>query len=92
MVLYLLKNDNNNYKFSIDKFYKNYLKGPRIFNNRDALEPSYIPHELPHRDVQIKDIAEKTACALLGDAPPSFLCYGQTGTGKTATIRYISQK
>jgi cell division control protein 6 len=91
-VLWLLKNDNNNYKFSIDKFYKNYLKGPRIFNNRDALEPSYIPHELPHRDVQIKDIAEKTACALFGDAPPSFLCYGQTGTGKTATIRYISQK
>ncbi|MBY8984036.1 MAG: orc1/cdc6 family replication initiation protein [Candidatus Lokiarchaeota archaeon] len=88
----MLKNDNNNYKFSIDKFYKNYLKGPRIFNNRDALEPSYIPHELPHRDVQIKDIAEKTACALFGDAPPSFLCYGQTGTGKTATIRYISQK
>jgi cell division control protein 6 len=87
-----LKNENNDYKFSIDKFYKNYLKGPRIFNNRDALEPSYIPHELPHRDVQIKDIAEKTACALFGDAPPSFLCYGQTGTGKTATIRYISQK
>ena len=74
-MLRLLKNDNNNYKFSIDKFYKNYLKGPRIFNNRDAL-----------------DIAEKTACALFGDAPPSFLCYGQTGTGKTATIRYISQK
>ena len=91
-MLRLLKNDNNNYKFSIDKFYKNYLKGPRIFNNRDALEPSYIPHELPHRDVQIKDIAEKTACALFGDAPPTFLCYGQTGTGKTATIRYISQK
>jgi cell division control protein 6 len=87
-----LKNNDNNYQFNIDKFYKNYLKGPRIFNNRDALEPSYIPEALPHRDVQIKDIAEKTACALLGDAPPTFLCYGQTGTGKTATIRYVSQK
>jgi cell division control protein 6 len=87
-----LKNHSNNYQFNIDKFYKNYLKGPRIFNNREALEPSYIPDILPHRDNQIKDIAEKTACALLGDAPPSFLCYGQTGTGKTATIRYVSQK
>ena len=73
-------------------FYKNYLKGPRIFNYRDALETLYIPEELPHRDTQIKDIAEKTACALLGDSPPSFLCYGMTGTGKTATIRYVSQK
>jgi len=87
-----LNNHENNYQFNIDKFYKNYLKGPKIFNNRNALEPSYIPEILPHRDVQIKDIAEKTACALLGDAPPSFLCYGQTGTGKTATIRYVSQK
>lgn len=84
--------NNNSYQFNIDKFYKNYLKGPRIFNNRDALESSYIPDDLPHRDSQIKSIAEKTACALLGDTPPSFLCYGMTGTGKTATIRYVSQK
>ncbi len=88
----MLKNQNNNYQFNIDKFYKNYLNGPRIFKNRDALESSYIPEDLPHRDSQIKNIAEKTACALLGDTPPSFLCYGMTGTGKTATIRYVSQK
>ena len=88
----MLKNHNNHYQFNIDKFYKNYLKGPRISNNRDALESSYIPEDLPHRDSQIKNIAEKTACALLGDTPPSFLCYGMTGTGKTATIRYVSQK
>ena len=88
----MLKNNENNYQFNIDKFYINYLKGPRIFNNRDALETLYIPEDLPHRDTQIKYIAEKTACALLGDSPPNFLCYGMTGTGKTSTIRYISQK
>jgi cell division control protein 6 len=87
-----LKNHNNNHQFNIDKFYKNYLKGPKIFSNRDALESSYIPKELPHRDSQIRKIAEKTACALLGDTPPSILCYGMTGTGKTATVRYVSQK
>lgn len=87
-----MKNHENNNRFNIDKYYKKFLKGPRVFNNREALEPSYIPDVLPHRDIQIKGIAEKTACALLGDAPPSFLCYGQTGTGKTATIRYVSQK
>ena len=87
-----MKNNENDYQFNIDKFYINYLKGPRIFNYRDALETLYIPEDLPHRDTQIKDTAEKTACALLGDSPPSFLCYGMTGTGKTATIRYVSQK
>ena len=83
----------NEYKsFNIDQFYKKYLKGPIIFKNRNALEPSYIPDELPHRDKEIEEIAGKTACALRGDTPPNILCYGMTGTGKTATIRYVSHK
>ncbi len=90
----LTKNNdkNSNFEFNIDKFYKDYLRGPKIFKNRNALEPSFIPEELPHRDKEIQHVAEITACALMGDAPPSFLCYGMTGTGKTATIRYVSQK
>ena len=85
----MLKNPN---QFDIEKFYEKYRSGPRIFKNRDALEASFIPDELPHRDSQIQKVAELTACTLLGDSPPNFLCYGPTGTGKTATIRYISQK
>ncbi|MHA1329230.1 MAG: Cdc6/Cdc18 family protein [Promethearchaeota archaeon] len=85
-------NEDGIYTFDIDKFYKSYLNGPRIFKNREALEPSFVPDELPHRDKEIERIAGLTACALRGDIPPNFLCYGMTGTGKTATIRYISQK
>jgi len=88
----MLKNPNDKYDFNIDKFYKDYLNGPKIFKYRNALDPSFIPEELPHRDKEIKKVAEKTACALKGDTPPNFLCYGMTGTGKTATIRYVSQK
>ncbi|MFX1256424.1 MAG: Cdc6/Cdc18 family protein [Promethearchaeota archaeon] len=84
--------NDKNYTFDIDQFYRNFMKGPKIFKKRDALESSYIPEELPHRDKEIKQIAGKTACALKGDVPPNFLCYGMTGTGKTATIRYVSQK
>ena len=80
------------YSFNIDKFYQNYLKGPKLFKNREALEASFIPDELPHRNSEIEKIAGITACALNGDVPPNFLCYGMTGTGKTATVRYISQK
>jgi len=88
----VLRNPDDKYGFNIDKFYKDYLRGPKIFKHREALESSFIPKELPHRDKEIQKVAELTACALMGDAPPSFLCYGMTGTGKTATIRYISQK
>ncbi len=86
------QNNNNNYSFNIDQFYKNYVNGPKIFRKREALDPSFIPDELPHRDAEIEQIAGLTACALKGDVPPNFLCYGMTGTGKTATIRYVSQK
>lgn len=88
----MLNTPNNKYGFSIDDFYKNYLKGPKIFKNREALEPSFIPDDLPHRDNEIEQVAQKTACALGGGTPPNFICYGLTGTGKTATVRYISQK
>ncbi|MBD3197467.1 MAG: AAA family ATPase [Candidatus Lokiarchaeota archaeon] len=88
----MLTNDKEYEKFSIDRFYKNYLNGPRLFKSRDALEPSYIPEDLPHRDNEIEQIASKTACALRGETPSNFLCYGMTGTGKTATIRFVSQK
>ena len=86
----MLKNPNDKYDFNIDKFYKDYLNGPKIFKYRNALDPSFIPEELPHRDKEIMKVAEKTACALKGDTPPNFLCYGMTGTGKTATIRYVT--
>lgn len=85
-------NEKGMYSFNIDKFYQNYLKGPKLFKNREALEPSFIPDVLPHRNSEIEKIAGITACALKGDVPPNFLCYGMTGTGKTATVRYISQK
>lgn len=88
----MLKNTDRSNEFRIDDFYKNYLKGPHVFKNRDALDPSYIPEDLPHRDKEIEQIANRTACSLRGNAPSNFLCYGRTGTGKTATIRYVSQK
>lgn len=87
-----MKNPDRSNEFRIDDFYKNYLKGPQVFKNRDALDPSYIPEDLPHRDEEIEQIASRTACSLRGNAPSNFLCYGRTGTGKTATIRFVSQK
>jgi len=66
-------NEKGMYSFNIDSFYQNYLKGPKLFKNREALEPSFIPDELPHRNSEIEKIAGITACALKGDVPPTFL-------------------
>ena len=68
------------------------MKGPKIFKKREALETCYIPDELPHRDQQIAALAKETASSLKGGTPSNVLCFGKTGTGKTATVRYVSQK
>ena len=88
----LKENNELNYKFDISQFYTDFLKSPKIFKNRDALNPTYIPNNLPHRDIQIKKIAEITACLLKDGVPFNLLSYGKTGTGKTSVIRFVSRK
>ena len=69
--------------------FKKYISANKIFRNREVLRHSYSPRELPHRDEQINSIAEILAPALQGSTPSNILIYGKTGTGKTATVRYV---
>jgi len=68
------------------------LSGEPIFETKDVLRPSYTPRELPHRDEQINSIATILVAALRGETPSNILIYGKTGTGKTASAKYVSQE
>ena len=68
------------------------LSGEPIFENKDVLRPSYTPRELPHRDEQINSMATILVAALRGETPSNILIYGKTGTGKTASAKYVSQE
>ena len=56
------------------------------------LRPSYIPDKLLHRDEQINQIASILVSALRGDQPSNILVFGKTGTGKTATAKYLGKE
>ena len=59
--------------------------------NREILRESYIPARLPHREHQIRQVAEVFAPALKGDIPSNLLIYGKIGTGKTAVVAQVRQ-
>ncbi|MEF8781237.1 MAG: AAA family ATPase [Haloferacaceae archaeon] len=68
------------------------LSGEPIFENKEVLRPSYTPHKLPHRSDQINQMATILVSALRGETPSNILIYGKTGTGKTASAKFVSQE
>jgi cell division control protein 6 len=72
--------------------FKKYLTNRRIFKNREVLRHSYRPHVLPHRKPQIDELASILAPALNNETPSNILIYGKTGTGKTASVRYVGME
>jgi cell division control protein 6 len=68
------------------------LSGEPIFENKEVLRPSYTPHELPHRKEQINKMATILVAALRGETPSNILIYGKTGTGKTASAKFVSNE
>ncbi len=68
------------------------LSGEPIFENKEVLRPSYTPHQLPHRSDQINKMATILVAALRGETPSNILIYGKTGTGKTASAKFVSKE
>ncbi|NLT38093.1 MAG: ORC1-type DNA replication protein [Methanomassiliicoccus sp.] len=73
--------------------FQQYLSSKKIFQrNREILRPSYIPDELPHRREQINQLASILVTALRGERPSNVLIFGKTGTGKTASVKYLGKE
>ena len=75
-----------------DGLFDDLLSGEPIFENKEVLRPSYTPRNLPHREDQINTTATILVAALRGETPSNILIYGKTGTGKTASAKYVSQE
>ena len=63
-----------------------------IFDNKSVLQTRHHPDEILHRDEQISQVASILAPTLRGERTSNLFVYGQTGTGKTISIKYIREE
>jgi cell division control protein 6 len=71
-------------------FFEKYMDENLIFKNKKALQSSYTPETVIHRDAQINTIASILAPSLKEDKPSNLFIYGKTGTGKTLCIKHVT--
>jgi len=76
-------------KGALTDFFRSYLGKESLFLDKGALQPNYLPEKILHRGDQLKQLANILAPCLKLQKPSNLFCYGKTGTGKTATIRYL---
>lgn len=77
------------FKKNLSSFFEEFLSKESLFLNRSALLSSYKPETINHRDKEVNKIASVLAPALKQEKPSNLFIYGNTGTGKTLTVRYI---
>ncbi len=71
-------------------FFENFMKKEPIFRDKHALQSNYTPKDVPYREDQINQIAGILAPALRMEKPSNIFIYGKTGTGKTLSIRHVT--
>ncbi len=75
----------------LDEIFDSFDKNS-IFKDKFLLQSNYSPDEIPHRDVQIKQIASILAPVLRGEKTSNLFLYGKTGTGKTLSIQFVKEE
>ncbi len=73
-------------------FFENFLKKDEIFTNKKILQISYLPDTIEHRGDQIEKIQNILAPVMKLERPSNLFIYGKTGTGKTVSIKYITNQ
>jgi len=76
----------------VSNFLENFIKKESLFKNKGALQSTYNPGEILHRDEQINYIAKVLAPALRLERPSNLFIYGKTGSGKTLTVQATAER
>lgn len=81
-----------NMKDGITNYFESFLTKNSLFINKKALQTSYTPETIPHRENFIDTLAGILAPALRVEKPSNIFVYGKTGTGKTLSLKTTTNK
>ena len=74
---------------SLHTFFREYLQKEPFFLDKKALQSQYMPETIEHREEQQQQLAQILAPCLRVERGSNIFTYGNTGAGKTLTIKYI---
>ncbi|MBM3232883.1 AAA family ATPase [Candidatus Pacearchaeota archaeon] len=75
----------------LDKIFSSFISN-NLFKNKSVLQSNYSPEQITHREAQIESVASILAPALRGERVSNLFIYGNTGSGKTLSVRYVRDK
>lgn len=77
-------------KEALSNFFENFLDKESLFLDKKAMQSSYMPNTITHRDSEIKQVANILAPGLKLEKPSNLFIYGKPGSGKTLTLKHIT--
>ena len=75
----------------LDKIFDS-VENRNLFRDKHTLQANYTPETVPHRDIEIENIANVLAPSLLGNKTSNLFIYGATGTGKTLSVQHVANE
>ncbi len=72
------------------KFLEDFASKKSIFTNKRAFIASYKPKTILHRNEQIEQMAKILAPVLKHEKPSNLFIYGKTGSGKTLSVKDVT--
>jgi len=73
-------------------FFEKYIESDSLFTNKSVFQANFMPNQLFHRDEQVDQVAQILAPCLKLQKPSNLFIYGKTGTGKSLTVKYVTNQ
>lgn len=75
---------------SLQNLFEDFIVKHSIFQNKEALNAKFTPKDIPHREVEINQIAKILACSLRNEKPSNVFIHGLPGTGKSLCTSFVT--